>query len=399
MNARTPSQSTQDANCPDYDASRRRILQIIGETDDVTFLLLPGNHGDELIRAGTRQLLAPVYYREIPIGRLNSVTGHTALISGSGGWCRAYHGVTLNYLPKVEHRFERVVILPSTFDTSVEQVRRTLGQTKAFVFARERVSFEQIRELCEADLAHDCAFYFDFTPYHREGRGTLNAFRTDNESIGHDIPADNNDISVNCQSLDEWIWTIARYALIRTDRAHVMIAGARLGKSIEYGASNYHKVNAIAEYSLAGYPIQHIDDPLQLSHGTGGAVDKVSSPQDEIPWTDRLKRAQEEIVSLVQVDEKLILVDELQWGVGPRIAGRSTLPFLERDGQYWGRPADSPTAVRELMRLRKGGAAFIIFAWPAFWWLNHYAELRDYLDRTARLVYRNDRIIAYDLRP
>ncbi len=72
-------------------------------------------------------------------------------------------------------------------------------------------------------------------------------------------------------------------------------------------------------------------------------------------------------------------------------------PFLERDGQYWGQPADSDIAVRELERLRAGGAKFIAFAWPAFWWLEHYPGLAKHLEARYRGVLRNDRLIIFDL--
>ena len=45
---------------------------------------------------------------------------------------------------------------------------------------------------------------------------------------------------------------------MRTDRAHVMIAAAMLGKPVEYAASNYHKLPAIAEWSLDAFPV-HAD--------------------------------------------------------------------------------------------------------------------------------------------
>jgi exopolysaccharide biosynthesis predicted pyruvyltransferase EpsI len=54
--------------------------------------------------------------------------------------------------------------------------------------------------------------------------------------------------------MDHWLWTIARHDTVATDRAHVMIAAAMLGKRVEYHGTNYHKVTAIAEYSLPAFP-------------------------------------------------------------------------------------------------------------------------------------------------
>jgi hypothetical protein len=74
------------------------------------------------------------------------------------------------------------------------------------------------------------------------------------------------------------------------------------------------------------------------------------------------------------------------------------LPFPEHDGQYWGPPADSDAAVRELERLQADGAEFIAFAWPAFWWLDFYAGLRTHLESRYQRVLQNERLVVFDLR-
>ena len=162
-------------------------------------------------------------------------------------------------LPRLEERFERVIVLPSSFDTSVPEVSEVLSRTQAMVFARERESYRQISKLCRASLACDCSFFFGFSGYRRMGSGTLEAFRTDAESVHQRPPQGNRDISLTCSSLDEWLWTIARHDEVRTDRAHVMIAAAMLGKRVFFRPSSYHKVPAIAEYSLRCLPVRPID--------------------------------------------------------------------------------------------------------------------------------------------
>jgi exopolysaccharide biosynthesis predicted pyruvyltransferase EpsI len=235
--------------------SRDVLLRAIGEPEDLTFIRLYGNIGDELIYAGTRQLLARRFYKEVGVRHLAGVSGHTALVAGSGGWCGPYHDM-VEHLPLIESKFERVIVMPSSFDVSLPSVRTTLAATKALVFARERESFDRVCRLCDARIAYDCAFYFDYRPYLRHGEGCLVSFRTDKESVRSVIPETNNDISKSCSSLDEWLWTIARHAAVKTDRAHVMIAAALLGKVVDYCTSSYHKVPAIADYALKSFPIQ-----------------------------------------------------------------------------------------------------------------------------------------------
>lgn len=68
------------------------------------------------------------------------------------------------------------------------------------------------------------------------------------------MPPGNDDTSLTRLGLDHWLWTIVRRVRISTDRAHVMIAAALLGKQVEYHRNNYYKVPAIAEYSLSIFP-------------------------------------------------------------------------------------------------------------------------------------------------
>ena len=252
--------------------SRRKLLREVSGSPNVTFIRFGGNIGDHLIHAGTRQLLGGAFYEEVRVRRrrepggrgLEGIQGHTALLTGSGGWCRPFHGTGPAVLQFIEKHFERVIVLPSSVDASVKEVREVLARTKALVFARERESYRQLRELCKTDIAHDCAFFFDFRPYRRRGKGLLTAYRTDAESAsGGQTPPGNNDISRSCDSLDQWLWTIARHEVVETDRAHVMIAAAMLGKKVRYRPSSYHKVPAIAEYALESFPVERVPEGVE----------------------------------------------------------------------------------------------------------------------------------------
>jgi hypothetical protein len=114
-------------------------------------------------------------------------------------------------------------------------------------------------------------------------------------------------------------------------------------------------------------------------------------------WWHRLHRAVEEIAGLVPARERFILVDDDHLGTGDFVAGRGRIPFLEKGGQYCGPAADDATAIHEVERLRQSGIAWIVFAWPAFWWLGHYAGLRKYLRARFRCALENDRLIVFDL--
>jgi phospholipid N-methyltransferase len=104
-----------------------------------------------------------------------------------------------------------------------------------------------------------------------------------------------------------------------------------------------------------------------------------------------------EIRSTIPSGATYVLVDELQ----TRLASdgeRRSVPFLEKDGKYWGRPADNRQAITEIERLRKTGCTHIIFAWPALWWLNYYEGFNQYLRSNFYCTLDNERLVAFDLR-
>jgi len=96
-----------------------------------------------------------------------------------------------------------------------------------------------------------------------------------------------------------------------------------------------------------------------------------------------------------------ILVDEAWYSDlrrdGAIVPGRRDVPFLERDGEYWGRPADDAIAVAEMYRLRQEGASFIVFTGNCFWWLEHYTRLHDELRSRFDCIFEGERVIVFDL--
>jgi len=118
-------------------------------------------------------------------------------------------------------------------------------------------------------------------------------------------------------------------------------------------------------------------------------------PQKYLETVLQLRLAREGCATIPS-GESFILVDDGEYGV-EAIPGRSGLPFLERDGIYWGEPVDDDEAVRELERLRNSGSGFLIFAWVSFWWFEYYPKFRDYLRSRFKCVRENDCIIAFDI--
>jgi hypothetical protein len=79
--------------------------------------------------------------------------------------------------------------------------------------------------------------------------------------------------------------------------------------------------------------------------------------------------------------------------------GRRVLPFIERDGQYWGPPESDDAAIAELERMRAAGAAAIVFKSDNFWWLDHYGGFATHLRSRYRPALEDARAVVFDLAP
>ncbi|HTM55775.1 MAG TPA: glycosyltransferase family 2 protein [Pirellulales bacterium] len=114
-------------------------------------------------------------------------------------------------------------------------------------------------------------------------------------------------------------------------------------------------------------------------------------------WLERLLLAKQDIEALIAPGESYVLVNGDEWGDPQPVEQRCAIPFPEREGLYWGPPADDATAIEEVERLRRHGARYVVFWWTCFWWLEHYAQLRRYLHSRFRRTLDNERLIIFDL--
>ncbi len=145
---------------------------------------------------------------------------------------------------------------------------------------------------------------------------------------------------------------------------------------------------------------RHLTHPIESVTGTVGdqlecAV--IRKGESTWKWLHQLYLTRQDIAALIPQEAMFVFVDE-QWFGSEVTAGRRAVPFFERDGEDWGRPPDDNTAIREVERLRRSGVSFVVFAWPAFWWLEHYAELHRYLRSESRCLLENNRLLGFDLR-
>lgn len=105
-----------------------------------------------------------------------------------------------------------------------------------------------------------------------------------------------------------------------------------------------------------------------------------------------------DITSLIPAESPLILVHDNTLDVERALAHYRLIPFLERNGQYWGAPANDAIAISELERLRSEGIEWLAFAWLSFWWLDYYQEFHQYLRSQFRQVLANECLVMFNLR-
>ncbi|MEO8494733.1 MAG: glycosyltransferase [Planctomycetota bacterium] len=221
------------------------------------FLSAPGNWGDAIIRSGTLRFFdeLDVEYHELShAGEARS--NLPAVLGGSGGFCRYW-----NWSPRAARQLQELsrelVVLPSSFEAaSLAWNEDKAGST---FYAREDESLRQIQDRCRVYFCPDMAFWNDTSGYSAPTVEILNAFRTDAESLGmfrrhshnRDLSAE-HDATGNSQ---QFFAQIAKYSTIRTDRAHVAIAAAMLGRTVALYPNAYHKNSAIFRSGLSRFNV------------------------------------------------------------------------------------------------------------------------------------------------
>lgn len=188
-------------------------------------------------------------------------TAGTLLISGAGTFNRAW-SYGADRVKFYAGKYETVCVTPASFETSYPPIRKFLRELpdNVTIFCRENVSFKALNTLVpkreNVHLDHDAAFHNDVTPWKMEGHGEINCFRTDKETVGRLLPSKNYDISGMGRETQKTLLLdiLKNFKTVNTDRLHVAIAGAILGKNVRMFASSYHKLFSVYEYSLKENP-------------------------------------------------------------------------------------------------------------------------------------------------
>lgn len=283
---------------------------------DISYVPNPGNGGDALIAAATFQLFDDLGLQYNCVNRnLSSYDGQT-LIYGGGGNLGLMKNFSARLLTRVHRGVKRLVILPHTIK-EVTPLLADFG-SNVDIICREKISYEYVKNStvsANVYLANDVALslnvkqllgtshnFLDKTTvgveyfFNKVGLmkgqapslpavrhlfmaekllenmrktapgNTLNAFRTDSEKTEVLLPADNVDVSeiltlgVETRKLAYlaayyFLNFLNSYSVINTNRLHVCIGGALLGKKINFYPNNYFKCRAVYDYSLVNNPM------------------------------------------------------------------------------------------------------------------------------------------------
>ncbi len=113
-------------------------------------------------------------------------------------------------------------------------------------------------------------------------------------------------------------------------------------------------------------------------------------------WMQQLHLLGQDFLRCVPSREPLVLID-LDTVRFQLASGHRGLPFIERDGQYWGSPPDDDAAIVELHQARQRGLKYIAIAWPAFWFMEKYPKAAAELQNRANCLLRNERVMLFKL--
>lgn len=264
----------------------------------VAYVPNPGNVGDGLIALGTYTMFDElgINPRIIDLNKNTPFIGTKAVVyGGGGGWIEGLQTFGHQLMQPFVEAGGRLTILPQSI-FGYEQFFADHA-SNIILFLRENYSYQQLVQIPEirkhVHLCHDLAFAVDVRTLvpdlGKVGTGTLNCFRSDEEALS----CNRNPYSVDLSILKNGnIWTdrmiceeilrpIAQifclYETIETDRLHMCILGAMLGRKVRFHSNIYYKNLGVYEYSLSAFPnVEFVgQSELNLADAKGELVARI----------------------------------------------------------------------------------------------------------------------------
>ena len=238
----------------------KNIIEEKKKDSNVYYVRNNGNWGDRLIHEGAAQFFRKngIEVKDIKNkgfeSRMNdadflkSVKNDILICGGGGNWCPYWSGIRKKSAVAVEY-FREVIIMPTTFDLP------KLDAENVTYFARD--AFESMRKVPDSTFCHDMALYYEIPHKIREPQVDIGYFfRTDKEkNKSSNIPDFNIDLSLlgtHDKGIAPFFEILSNFQLVKTDRLHVCIAAALMGRQVHLYPGSYFKSRAIYESSLKG---------------------------------------------------------------------------------------------------------------------------------------------------
>ncbi len=290
----------------------KNMVKLLKSLDNHLYLYPnPGNAGDSLITCATMQFFERynISYEIVQDASFDS-TGRTVLYAGGGNF-GGTDSRAARFMQKHKDLVKNLVFLPHTIYGAEDLLAKL--KPNSHIICRERVSYDFVKTKApkaNTYLHDDIVFQSDvhkfmenrpevnFLPYifkellckvtgkldydfglslrgyltyksflrsqksREASRGAvLKAFRIDVEKTSNIVPKGNVDLSAVLElsackpdlsklSCYHFLTEIDAYAEVHTNRLHIAIGAACLGKNVKLYANNYFKIKAIYEYSI-----------------------------------------------------------------------------------------------------------------------------------------------------
>lgn len=268
---------------------------------DIVYCPNGGNAGDAMIASATYNLFVETGVSFSLFDPEHFEPKGKTLIYGGGGNLIPFYQTAHTFIERYHRSVRRMIVLPHTIQGH-EDLLADLGEN-VDLLTRESISYDYVKSVTSGPrvfLADDLALSLSPSTYlarqdgwfrmickqensgyrkikwgcilareqwkRRNFPGTgdvLHAFRIDQERTWSKLPWANIDVSrlLKCKNLSpvQAAYTtqmmfrfINGYREVRTDRLHVAIAAALLGKQVKMYANNYYKCEAVYKASFEG---------------------------------------------------------------------------------------------------------------------------------------------------
>ena len=259
------------------------LLKTLHSLGNFSYIINPGNMGDMLIASATMQF----FDNNNLTNNIDNYSSETIVYGGGGLWTSDYEKRWIKFLP-VFARAKRIVILPSSFNKCQKLIN--IMDERFVVFCREYKSYDYListNSKAKIILDHDMALriqkeILSFAPQINDlERNILNQvidemkkvsliakfMRKDLEKIKNyetdfdlsssgfcDHDTNRDYIDFNSQLM---LCAVDSVDAIITDRLHVAIAGALMGKEVYILDNSYGKLSSVYKHSLSDNPRVH----------------------------------------------------------------------------------------------------------------------------------------------